>query len=116
MGAVSNPDTVVLRCYALQRGDRAFACCLDLALADEAETLDAAVKKLQENITGYLELHARRGASVGSIRRPAPLRYYARYYQCMLHVLGDVLRYHFLAHARVFTASWDGHTPRFAGT
>lgn len=44
-----------LRCMAYQEGDVYVATCLDLSLAAQADTMKDAMKKLEEQISSYIQ-------------------------------------------------------------
>src|SRR5438309_1201787 len=68
---VSN-QTVILRCYAVQRSGWWYGHCLDLCLTSRGRSLEGAQEALRENILGYLETVKLR--DIREAFRPAPLR------------------------------------------
>lgn len=77
------PDQFTLRCYAEKQGDIAVAVCIDLTLAAQADSMDEARRKLDEQIASYLH-----DIFVGEDRthirdlfpRRAPFGFVAKYY------------------------------------
>jgi len=81
------PTTLILRCYVEKQGSQWLACCLDLCLATQADSLLEAKEKLRNQINEYVY-----DALVGEdqafaeqlLRRRAPLGDWLKYYGYVL--------------------------------
>ena len=49
---------MIFRCYAYwdKSNNKYYACCIDLNLVTSADSMQEVTKKLEENITGYLQV------------------------------------------------------------
>jgi hypothetical protein len=87
------PVQLFLRCYAEQLQDGQWqAFCLDLTLASQGDSFKEAQNKLNDMIKEYV-FDALAGVdkefSFELLRRRAPLKYWARFYQLvLLHKVG----------------------------
>jgi hypothetical protein len=78
---------LMLHCMAWKSGDQWIAICLDFDLAAQDDTLSAAKQRLSDQIVSYLK-----EAIIGEdkehagylLNRRAPMRYWIRYYVCVL--------------------------------
>jgi len=74
-----------IKCYIYQRGDKYYGECLTLNLISRGETQSEAIKRLQVAMFTYVDSAFAEGKSVkGLIPRRAPLSSWFRYY---LHIL-----------------------------
>jgi len=79
------------RCYAYRRAEeRYFAYCLDLMLAGEGPTMEAAIADLDEAILAHVEAAYKRGWEEELIPRPArPGRWLEFYWLLLSYPRGD---------------------------
>ncbi|HGJ5874824.1 DUF1902 domain-containing protein [Arsenophonus apicola] len=69
-----------LHCMIYPQGNVYVAACLDLSLAAQADSLDEARKKLEEQIDSYLlEAHSELEYTEELLKRKAPLSMWLRY-------------------------------------
>lgn len=69
-----------IRCFAVQRGDQFVAVCLDLSLATQADTMEEAMRKLDDQIKDCLDDLF---ASGNLVSRPAPLGQWIYYWRLL---------------------------------
>ena len=50
-------NKMIFRCFAYRnrKDNFYYACCIDLNLVDRGESMDDVIKKLEDNIVGYLQ-------------------------------------------------------------
>lgn len=81
------PTKLSLRCYAIKRGDVAYANCIDLNLSVERPTLDQAMEELRLMIDSYLESVQEMGCPKNLLYRKSRfskrVEYYKTYVICM---------------------------------
>lgn len=75
-------DKMIFRCFAYwnKKDNYYYACCIDLNLVDRGDSMAEVVKKLEENIVGYL--HAafeKQEEAKHLIPRKAPISYRLQY-------------------------------------
>lgn len=71
----------LIRCMAYKKGNLYLAVCLDLSLAAQADTLEEAVDKLDEQIKDFLEeVETDPQYAAQLLNRPAPLSLWLKYY------------------------------------
>ena len=81
MPRTSQKRVLMLHCYIRPEGDHLVGMCLELDIAAQGDTLEAAKAALNEAISGYLETVATMGDKGAHLRRrPAPRRYWVEYY------------------------------------
>lgn len=73
-----------LRCYAVGKGDRVYAHCIDLHLAVIRPTLEEAIAELQSMIESYLSVVVQQGCPRHLLYRRSGLSHRTRYYAIML--------------------------------
>lgn len=74
---------LILRCLAQKKDGKWQAICLDLTLAAEADTLEQARRKLNEQMVHYLAdalIGPDKAFASQLLSRKAPLRYWLKYY------------------------------------
>lgn len=89
-------DQLHLRCYAEQQGpDLWVAVCIDLCLAAQGETYQAARSRLDAQIDSYVEdaFTVDRAYFQQLIPRKAPLHQRVKYYLIHLHLAGVLFRH-----------------------
>jgi predicted RNA binding protein YcfA (HicA-like mRNA interferase family) len=64
---------VVLRCYAVRRGEEVYAECIDLDIAVTRPTMDEAVKALTDAVFGHVAVAIEHDCVDELIHRPSPL-------------------------------------------
>lgn len=84
------PTQLILRCYAHKLDNQWEAFCIDLCLASQAESYEAAKKKLDEQIMAYVHeaLTVDREYAAQLLSRKAPLKQMFTYhlYNTLKHV------------------------------
>lgn len=75
------PD-LVLRCYAKRDGDQWVAVCIDLCLAAQSDSFEAARRALDQQIISYVDeaLTVDRASAFELLNRKAPLSQRAEYW------------------------------------
>ncbi len=97
------------RCYAMKKGNRWVASCIDLNLVDCAETFDTVVDKLKENIQLYV------GDKDPAVLRAAPFSYRFQYQWITLKIwIGNWFRKP-SSQYYPFIERWDGFRLRAVG-
>jgi hypothetical protein len=74
---------LILHCFAEQKGDQWQAFCLELALAAQADTLEEALRKLDDMICSYVEdatVGADRAFGADLLSRGVPFLDWIKYY------------------------------------
>ena len=77
------PTDLILHCYFEKDGDQWLAFCLDFSLVAQAETLEEAHHKLEEQMVSYVtDATTGEDRAYGSqlLTRRAPLRYWLKFY------------------------------------
>lgn len=73
----------IIRCMAYKKGELYIAVCLDLSLAAQADTMESAIDKLDEQVRAYIEEVNREPQYARQLlNRPAPISLWAKYYWC----------------------------------
>lgn len=107
-----------LRCYAQRQGDLYVAVCVDLSLAAQADTMDEVKRKLDEQISSYLE-DLFKGDDRKHMRdlfpRRAPLRFVLRFYAiwltCLVFQVLDLIDEAKSKKAQAFNEYWPALIP-----
>lgn len=72
--------TLTVRSFVRRHADHYFACCIDLNLAAEGETVEVAMNRLRDASRSYLNTVLAREGIEGFRHRPAPLSVKTEYH------------------------------------
>lgn len=73
-----------LRCYVKKEGDHYFACCIDICMGEQGDTIEEAKNNLNELITAHIQLAIPDLRPGEQLFKPAPFSFRVEYYYIWL--------------------------------
>jgi len=109
-------QNLTLRCYAFKKDNKYYACCIDLNLVDQSDSMSEVIRLLTENIQGYLNIFIEKPELYDElIPRLAPLSYRIQYYWINIKLGLHYLLSRYTDQYKSFLQIWDQSQLRMVG-